>query len=287
MDSELMATLEQAGEDRFPASFSAACEVMECLSHSEGSETLLVRSRAGGRLFVAKCYDVGHPLFAFEEPTVLKQLRYSGLPSFIGEYRSDTMRCVLREYIEGVTLDRLAAHERLSTGQIRAIGIRLCEVLNYLHSRNPPVIHRDIKPQNVILTDEGDVVLIDFGISRLYSQDAKVDAVVFGTQAFSPPEQYGFSQTDCRSDIFSLGMLLRWLLTGKIDGEELSGALGRVINRCTAFAPKDRYASAASVKRALQESAPGFKLWRILKVVAVICSIALCAGVIMYCCFSI
>ena len=95
--------------------------------------------------------------------------------------------------------------------------IRLCaklaEILIYLHSRTPPVIHRDIKPENVIITEEKEPVLIDFDIARTFKTAEETDTVFFGTKGYAPPEQYGFAQTDCRSDIYAFGVLLRFLLT--------------------------------------------------------------------------
>ena len=119
-------------------------------------------------------------------------------------------------------------------------------------SKPPPVIHRDIKPQNIILSDDGLATLIDFGISRYYDKNARSDTVCFGTQEFAPPEQYGFSQTDCRADIFSLGVLLGWMLTGRTSDFVIPDRrLARIVKKCTAFSPKDRYSSVAAVRRAL------------------------------------
>ncbi len=72
----------------------------------------------------------------------------------------------------------------------------MCDILNYLHSQNPPIIHRDIKPQNVIVDERGRVTLIDFGISRMYDAGARADTLCFGTRHYAAPEQYGFAQTD-------------------------------------------------------------------------------------------
>ena len=99
----------------------------------------------------------------------------------------------------------------------------------------------------MVLGEDGRVWLIDFDISRRYSRGAPADTVISGTQDFAAPEQYGFSQTDCRSDIFSLGVLLYWLVTGRTKvGEASAGSLDRCIRRCTAFDPERRYRSVAA-----------------------------------------
>lgn len=250
--SELGACLD---ESRFPVELTDACELMECLSYGAGSETLLVRNRRDGTLYVAKCYESTHPMFAETEPEAIRSLRHPGLPLFIAEYKSDTMRCLLRQYVEGQPLSALTVPPDEET--VRSIGMQLCEILTYLHEQNPPVIHRDIKPHNVIYSGNGKVSLIDFGISRLYSKQAQNDTVAFGTQAFSPPEQYGFSQTDCRSDIFSLGVLLHWLQTGNTELDRIgSSPMERVAAKCTAFDPKNRYKDGEAVLRALKRTAP-------------------------------
>ena len=249
---ELSACLD---ESRFPAELTDSCELMECLSHSEGCETLLAKDKECGTLYVAKCYASTHPMFGETEPEAIRALRHPGLPLFVAEYRTDTMRCVLREYIEGEPLSALPIP--LDQETVLSIGVQLCEILTYIHGQSPPVIHRDIKPQNVILSKMGKVSLIDFGISRLYSKQARADTVAFGTQAFSPPEQYGFAQTDSRSDIFSLGVLLHYLLAGNTELDHITTSpMERIAARCTAFDPKNRYSDAASVRRALRSTEP-------------------------------
>ena len=249
-----------AEEARYPAELTARCELLERLGGGQGCETLLVRERSGGRLLVAKCREKAAGGEEDAEAEILRRLSGPGLPAFAGVYENDLMRCTLREYIPGRTLDRVAA-EGMSEAQVREIGLGLCAVLRRLHSQDPPVIHRDIKPQNVVLTDTGEVFLIDFGISRRYDSAAGEDTVFAGTRGFAAPEQYGFAQTDCRSDIFSLGVLLCWLMTGQTQlGEASAGGLERCIRRCTAFDPKDRYQSVDAVAAALRA---GFRRpWR-------------------------
>lgn len=243
-------------DSRFPGDFLQNYEPMECLASNPTGETLLVKNWQTGAYFVVKCYTDPLLLSHITESELLRKLHYAGLPAFVEEYRNDEMICVVREYAQGVSLDKLAQEKPLSEQQIISIGVQLCDVLIYLHGQAPPIIHRDIKPQNIIVDGNGTIKLIDFGISRVYDKTVQTDTVFFGTQEFAPPEQYGFSQTDNRSDIFSLGILLCWLLTGET---EVKKAVGRIRNRrlagimkkCTAFAPEDRYMNAARVNDAL------------------------------------
>ncbi len=250
-------------ENHYPDDFIKKYEILECLANNSMGETLLVKDRFN-TFFIAKCYTDPEMLPGTTESALLKKMRHEGLPAFADEFQNGTMLCVVREFVHGIPLSRIS--QPLGEQQAVFIAMQLCDILRYLHAQIPPVIHRDIKPQNIILSESGKVTLIDFGISRVYDEEAHADTVCFGTQEFSPPEQYGFSQTDSRADIFSLGVVMAWLLTGKTrpDGLHIKNRrLERIIRKCTAFAPKDRYRDAGRVKRALQ-NADGHRLKRVL-----------------------
>jgi tRNA A-37 threonylcarbamoyl transferase component Bud32 len=246
---EFLLDYEENSAAYYPEEFLQKYEPIECFANNQMGETLLVKDHSN-RPYIAKCYTDSSLLSKTTEGELLKSLRHSGLPSFIEEIRGQNMICVVRQYVRGVPLNRL--RERLTREQAVALAIQLCGVLRYLHEQTPPVIHRDIKPQNIILGDDGQITLIDFGISRYYDKNAHSDTVCFGTQEFAPPEQYGFSQTDCRADIFSLGVLLGWMLTGQTSDFVIPDKrLAHIVKKCTAFSPKDRYSSVAAVRRAL------------------------------------
>ncbi len=248
-----------AGYDsgRYPVDFIEAYEPEECLASNAAGETLLVRDKTSGEYLVAKCYEtVSSPPPHTSEADLLRPLRHDGLPRFAGEYRNDAMLCVVREYVEGVPLNALMGNGPLPEDQVLPIGVQLCDILDYLHGQKPPIIHRDVKPQNIIINESGRIKLIDFGISRMYNESVKADTVCFGTAEFAPPEQYGFTQTDNRADIFSMGVVLCYLLTGGTDTIKSprmikNRKLRKIIERCTAFSPSQRFADAKSVKRAL------------------------------------
>lgn len=243
----------------YPADFLACYEPLECLSKKPESETLYVRERETGAFAVAKCYTDKTLLSRDNEGSILRALHHDGLPRFLGEYESDTMLCVVREYVSGTPLSELLEVGPLTQAEALPVLLQLCDILTYLHGQSPPVIHRDIKPQNVMLTESGKIKLIDFGVSRVYDEDAKKDTVFFGTQDFAPPEQYGYAQTDCRADLFSLGVMMGYLLTGQTELDAAASAitnkrLRRIYKKCTAFAPKERYESAQKLKVALLHS---------------------------------
>ena len=247
-------------EDEYPPELTEDYELLECLSWHDDSRTLLVRHRGTGRLGVAKCYFPDHPQFSRSEPEALRHLVAPPMPRFLMEAKCDRSRAVVREYIAGITLAQAARERAFDESEIRAIGEALCRQLNALHSCS--IIHRDLKPENVVLSPEGTPVLIDFGIARIQS-DGSSDTFISGTVGFAPPEQYGFSQTDARSDLYALGMLLNWLKTGSRQlPPRAVTPLDRVIARCAAFDPADRYASADQVLRALRRLQPDVRMRR-------------------------
>ncbi len=205
---------------------------------------------------MVKCYLRESPLFDRSEPEALRTIDAAPMPRFLAEYSNEQMRCVLREYVPGETLSQLAQDQVFTEEEVIRIGLQLCDQLHALHSMTPSVIHRDIKPQNVVLRSDGTAVLIDFGIARVRTEK-DADTVAFGTQGFSPPEQYGFSQTDARSDIYSLGILLYWLLHRETKVTRNSrSAVEKVIERCVFFDPDKRFDNVEQVKRALLAARP-------------------------------
>ena len=119
---------------------------------------------------------------------------------------------VFEEYINGQTLDSYIGKLDFDVGVISQLFVELCNALNFLHTNfSAPIIHRDIKPSNILITKSGQVKLIDFGISRNYEENENTDTYKFGTVGYASPEQFGYKQTDVRSDIYSLGKVLEFM----------------------------------------------------------------------------
>lgn len=189
-----------------------------------------------------------------------------GVPRLVECLRSGDELSVVTEFIEGRTLGELVrdegASERLATGIMPA----LCDAVFELHTLlDPPLIHRDLKPSNVIVRSDGRPFVIDFGIARAWDGKADADTVRFGTRAYAPPEQFGFGQTDARSDVYALGKLVLFCATGgegtgpadeaDLRRRGLSAPLSEVIARATAFDPARRFSGARALGRALRECA--------------------------------
>lgn len=239
-----------------PPDLAAAYETVSVLKKSANGCTLLLRHRESGKQAVLKTARDG-PLLADGMAEALRPLEGKGIPVMLAYGSWNGTNYLLRESVEGETLLELCRDKGpLTPRETCAIGAQICSILESLHQLDPPVIHRDIKAENIVRTPEGQCVLIDFGIARFYreAKEACRDTQVSGTQFAAAPEQFGYAQTDPRSDIYSLGVLLHELATGKTDLREgkLPSDLQRVVNRCTRFDPQDRYPSAAAAGNALR-----------------------------------
>ncbi len=152
------------------------------------------------------------------EAHLLASLHHPHLPA-IHEYFAENGRWYLvMSFIEGQNLQTIlnaTAEKRLPVNEVIRIGMELCDVLEYLHTHEPPIIFRDLKPQNIMITPRGHICLIDFGIARHFKQEQVSDTALFYSVGYAPPEQYGQSQTSPRSDIYSLGATLHQMLSGR------------------------------------------------------------------------
>jgi serine/threonine protein kinase len=155
------------------------------------------------------------------EALVLAHLVHPNLPRVYDFFCEGGCWYLVMDFIEGETLEaylyRMGGKLRLE--QVLQIGIRLCSVLGFLHTRPSPIIYRDLKPTNIMLTREGHLYLIDFGIARFFKPGQAQDTAVFGTPGYTAPEQYGQAQTTPSADIYSLGAMLHRLLTGQNPSE--------------------------------------------------------------------
>lgn len=228
-------------------------EPLSLLKEGPRRQILLLRRRDDGRQAVLKrSQDSQEDLV--EEYALLRRLEGEGVPAPVEGFREGGCTYLLREYIPGQSLlDYAQKRGPLPTREVCDIGLSLCGTLKRLHRQDPPIIHRDVKLDNIVRAPTGECVLIDLGIARRYDAQARRDTQVLGTPGTAPPEQFGYCQTDARSDVYALGMVLHELATGepRLDRGAMDPALQAVVDRCTRFDPADRYADAGQVERAL------------------------------------
>jgi serine/threonine protein kinase len=152
------------------------------------------------------------------EADLLGSLQHPNLPRIYDGFSEDGRSYLVMEYIDGKTLLQMlkdSGGRPLPVVKVLDYAIQLCDVLIYLHSHNPPIIFRDLKPTNVMIQDNGHAILIDFGIARFFKEGQSQDTVFLGSPGYAPPEQHGASQTNARSDLYSLGATLHCCLTGR------------------------------------------------------------------------
>lgn len=246
-------------EITLPPSFLETYEVESCLSHKERGGVWRLARRSDGAAFVLKAVPAGTEDLAeaFQILTRLWPLLPDSVPEPVSQFRAGEMDCLLRSYLPGETLDSYREREdEYSEEACVQLGQKLCALLEILHSQEPPVIHRDIKPENIILLPDGKIGLIDFGIARQYKDGQDTDTRHMGTRSTAAPEQYGYAQTDRRTDLYALGMTLIWALTGCYDREalqeaEISPHLRKTLEKAVAFAPEARFQDAAAFSVAL------------------------------------
>lgn len=191
--------------------------------------------------------------------------RFKHVPRVFDCFERNGELIVIMEYVPGETLAEFVARRGPSSALAKRLATPLCDAVAELHeSFDPPLIHRDIKPSNIIVSGEA-VTIIDFGIARSWHEDATEDTTHFGTRPYAPPEQFGFGQTDERSDVYALGMVLYFCITGKTPSTSLHAegfpdlfaepTLKSIIVKATEFDPKHRFANARELVGALNEAA--------------------------------
>ncbi len=220
--------------------------------------------------FVRKRISIEHGLGSAYQAIFDAQKRgiyLAQIPRIIDCFRKDSDLMVVMEHVGGNTL--LDCVNQLENSQNRLdftmrVFPDICDAVMELHERmNPPVIHRDLTPQNIMVLESG-IALIDLGVSRVYKQDSEQDTVHFGTRAYAPPEQFGFGQTDVKSDLYALGMLLFFCLTGRnpVASDRDLGFINSdvpenfrlIIRQATELDPSRRYDSVRLFKAAVVEA---------------------------------
>ena len=221
-----------------------AYSLVSVLSNKNECKVLKLKNKELNQYIVVRSFPKS--ISAYEE---LYSINCANLPLIYDIIHLDDGQIVLEEFIEGVTIA-----EVMESGKYRYTGTRkvlrsICNALTVLHERG--IVHRDIKPENVIIAKDGRVILIDLNAARQISNASK-DTVIMGTVGYASPEQLGVTQSDARTDIYALGVLLNVMITGKHPSEKLAkGKAGRIVRKCTSVNPDERYQSAEKLAHVL------------------------------------
>ena len=223
---------------------------LDKLGENQNKETWLVKNNMDKRLYIWKEIEI-------EMTDIYQKLRVvpgKNLASVLDVVRIGDKAVIIEEYISGSTLQELIQFKRIGEGMAVNIICQLLEALSEIHGQN--IIHRDINPQNVLLSTDGVVKLLDFGIAREPKAGQGKDTTILGTAGYAAPEQFGFQQTDERSDIYSLGGLFHVMLTGRLPEGNIccKPEYRNFIQKCISLEPRQRYQSALEAYKDLENS---------------------------------
>lgn len=246
-----------------PERISGQYTLLSCIKHSQNKEIYLLsdkqehfyilkKEKNNGTARIRREHQIFEMLNASDEP--------APIPKCI-DYWEDADWCfLLRTYIEGDSLAAYAdRHPSLSSREIIDLSLAICRLIKLFHDRKPPVIHRDIKPENFVLQKDTHVLyLIDFDTARQYIPEKTRDTQLFGTPDLAAPEQFGFIQSDVRTDIYGIGKTMLCLITGSaaeegLQDKSIPAGLRKIIRRAAAFSPEKRYPNIAALQRDLEK----------------------------------
>lgn len=220
--------------------------LLERLGGGGDGTVYLARDEVLGKYWAVK----ETPAQRSKEMRILKNLSHSMLPQIADYVQEDEKAYLVMEYIEGRNLEELRKEGPCPREQVIWWGIQLCQVLGYLHSRHPAVVHSDVKPSNLILTENQELYLIDLGSSEVITEGRQRVGLCRGTREYAAPEQL-LGRLGCTSDIYSLGRTLEVLVGGK---KEAGDKLWKILKKCQAFQETQRYQDCQELERELRKA---------------------------------
>ena len=248
--------------DYLPEDMQEHWTVYECLKESEDSSTFLVKETATGILCVLKWGRNRQTEFLRNEMEIMKKMadrKFSGIPKAYRIFEENGEVYLVREYIEGMSLAQMVLQKGgISEAEICRISRKICQTAEQFQNPDEPMIHRDIKPENIVVTPGGEVVFIDFGTMRSYKKDGSRDTFVVGTRGTAAPEQYGYTQTDQRTDVYAIGQTMLYMVSESYEMNQLSECavsrrMKKIIEKACSFEPDKRYGDAAQLRRAVEK----------------------------------
>ena len=230
--------------DAYLKDFFKTYGLVTVLSKKNGCQVLRVRHKSLQKDLVVHSLPGHQEIYDY-----LCGIRHENLPEIYDTIFLEDGQIVLEEYVPGITVAEALESRLYEYADAKKILRSLLFALGHLHARG--FVHRDVKPENILLGNNGRVVLIDFNTTRKLTIASR-DTVVMGTVGYASPEQMGLSQSDGRTDLYAVGVLLNVMLTGRHPSEILArGKAGRIVKKCTTINPRGRFQTAEKLSRAL------------------------------------
>lgn len=243
-----------------------------------GGMSIAYRATSGNRTYFIKEVEANDPervTSLFQEKAILERLDHPGIVKFQDFFEQDGFYYIVEELIEGNSLEKLIPPEKggfISESEIFGIAHELYDIFEYLHRQKPPIIYRDLKPHNILKDEKGHIRLVDFGIARIYKESRKDDTRMMGSAITASPEHFGGRQTDERSDIYTIGATLYFLLTNgsrkvaelfeyepiRTINPDVSEGLEKLLIKALQREPQDRFQTIAEMRKAHQETGKNF-----------------------------
>lgn len=253
-----------------PEELADVYEISSCLKYTEKSGTYLLREKSSGSVYLLKtAVPSVYADMLLNEKQILERIHQMGDPIYGSSFPTPVHLSVhseqtyyIRSYILGQTLEELCeiSYKKPVIDPDTALDyvISLTRLLQFMHHMSPPLIHRDIKPQNVVVDPDGGCHFIDLGISQFFQTESLGGINIMGTKMTAPPEQCCYYRTDARSDLYSLGILFYYCLSGEYKVteailDELPARFRCIIRKVTRPYPRERYQSADELLRALTD----------------------------------
>ena len=222
-------------------------QFIRMLKQKETGDILLLRNKNTSQYVVVRKLRGYYP--AYQRLVNIKQNNLAMIYEYVF---NGTDSIIVEEYVDGLPISFLLEQRLFQEAETKNIVYQVCEGLIALHENQ--IVYRDIKPDNIMVLRDGTVKLIDFDISKIYRQQGEKDTTVLGTVGYAAPEQYGEAQSDKRTDIYAVGVLMNEMLTGEHPSKQIAkGRMGAIIEKCIMVVPEKRYSSVIELREKLKK----------------------------------
>jgi serine/threonine protein kinase len=222
-------------------------QFVRVLKKDDKKEILLYKHKVNGKYIVFRKMAGYYPVYER-----LQEIQNKNVAEVLEAVCNESETLVLEEYVDGISIADMLETSRFRENDMCKIVIQICEGLYSLHTNR--IIHRDIKPENILVQSGRTAKIIDFDSARIHKAYVQKDTVVLGTVGYAAPEQYGETQSDEKSDIYGLGILMNVMRTGKHPVEKMvPGKIGKIVEKCIMVNPQKRYESVLEIRKKLKK----------------------------------